>query len=484
MSSGLMSFHRNLEARRTERASAASRDGRRGPSWWPLLPLLVFVFMIAGASHLSAQDQGSQGPISITVTGSQKRILALPDFKLTSSDPATAGLQKTFDDVVWNDLYQSGIVRLVSKSFYPLNTPGQPTDLNTATLAGWANPPASAQVLAFGNLGVVNGVLMVQGYLYNLQQPSSPFMLGKRYTDKPTQVSARMIGHEFADAIIAALGGGVGIGNSKIVFTSTAGTRRGTEEVWMMDYDGADKQQITHLGNIAYSPKLSPDGTKIAFMSYSDGTPQIKIYSLLAHRYLPFPHFKGLNATPAWSPDGAKLAFASSMSGDVEIYTISADGGGLRRLTYSRGVDISPVWNPKTGAQIAFASDRGGLPQIYVMDTDGTNQTRVTTGGYAVSPSWSPNGLNLAFSWVRSGGGENSGALDVYIYNLATHQYIQLTHNGQRNDDPSWAPDGRHIVFQSGTPDRTQLFTVLADGSGPAQLTTRGSNAMPNWSFH
>jgi TolB protein len=208
------------------------------------------------------------------------------------------------------------------------------------------------------------------------------------------------------------------------------------------------------------------------------------MYSLLAHRYLPFPHFKGLNATPAWSPDGTRLAFASSMTGDVEIYTINADGSGLRRLTYSRGVDISPVWNPKTGAQIAFTSDRGGLPQIYVMDADGTNQARITTGGYAVSPSWAPNGYSIAFSWVRSGGGENSGALDVYIYNLATHDYIQLTHNGERNDYPSWAPDGRHIVFQSGTPDRTQLFTVLADGSSPAQLTTQGSNAMPNWSFH
>jgi TolB protein len=108
----------------------------------------------------------------------------------------------------------------------------------------------------------------------------------------------------------------------------------------------------------------------------------------------------------------------------------------------------------------------------------------LTDAGYAVSPSWSPNGQLLAYSWRRKGGGENSNGYDIYLMDLSSRNWLQMTHNEERNDFPSWAPDGRHVVFESGTPSHTQLFTILADGSMPTQLTDEGSNEMPNWSVH
>jgi len=196
-----------------------------------------------------------------------------------------------------------------------------------------------------------------------------------------------------------------------------------------------------------------------------------------------FPKAQGLNASPAWSGDGTKLAFSSSRLGDPEIYISDAHGNGLKRATAYRGPDVSPVWNPKTGAQIAWVSGRTGLPQIWVMDTDGANPQRLTDGGYAVSPSWSPNGQFLAFAWFRKYGPGAPGAYDIYVMDIASRQWVQLTHDGRSNDFPSWSPDGRHIVFQSNRSGTEQVWSMLADGSQQKQLTTSGKNTEPNWSF-
>jgi TolB protein len=207
------------------------------------------------------------------------------------------------------------------------------------------------------------------------------------------------------------------------------------------------------------------------------------IYSLELNRMLNFPNFGGTNLSPAWSADGTKFAFSSSMRGDPEIFVVDANGQNLRRVTAYKGPDVSPVWNPKTGNQIAWVSGRTGLPQIYVMNSDGTNVQQVTDQGYAVSPAWSPNGQLLAFAWIRHYGPGAPGAQDIYLMDIATRQWVQLTHAGGRNDFPSWSPDGRHIVFQSNRGGSDQIWTMLADGTKQRQLTFSGANSQPNWSL-
>lgn len=413
-----------------------------------------------------------------TGLGVDKVRIAVPDFKPGTSDAKNADLLKVFNETLFNDLDNAGIFDLVSKSFYPLEVPGNPSEVR---FDAWSNPPVNASMLAFGDLGVTGGNVMVHGWLFDVKNTASPQVLGKQYADQATSDAARTIAHRFANEIIFRLGGGVtGIAESKIYFVSE---RSGHKEIWVMDYDGANQHAVTRLGTISLSPRISPDGSRLAFSSLTKTSWEIKMFSIELNRLVSFPAFGGTNLSPSWTPDGTKLAFSSSRGGDPNIYTVDAGGGGLHRLTSGRGPDVSPTWNRKTGAQIAFVSGRTGLPQVYTMEGDGTNIQRVTDQGYAVSPSWSPNGQFLALAWFRKYGPGAPGANDIYLMDIASKQWVQLTHDGGRNDFPTWSPDGRHIVFQSSRSGSEQIWTMLADGTKIQQLTFSGRNSQPNWSW-
>ena len=436
--------------------------------------ILSVVLVSAAFSAPTPQDWIRTG----TGLGVEKIRLAVPDFKPAATDAESKKLATTFSVTLWNDLQAAGIFEVVSQSFYPVSAPGTPQEVN---LGEWSAPPPNANMLAFGNVVVQGGSLAVQGWLFDVKNTQSPQVLGKQYREDATEDNARLIAHRFADEIIFRLGGGLqGVAESKIYFVSS---RSGTKEIWQMDYDGANQKQITHIGTMALSPHISPDGSRIAFSAVSNVEWQILMYSLELNRQVSFPRFQGTNLSPAWSSDGKLLAFSSSRSGDSEIYVVDITGSNPRRVTNTKGPDVSPTWNPKTNAEIAWVSGRTGLPQIYTMASDGTNVVRVTDQGYAVSPSWSPNGQFLAFAWIRHYGPGAPGASDIYVMDLASKQWVQLTHDGGRNDFPTWSPDGRHIAFQSNRTGKTQIWSMLADGSQARQLTTVGENSQANWSF-
>lgn len=440
-----------------------------------ILRFFFFLAVLALVAHpaYSQEDWIRTG----TGLGVEKVRIAVPDFKASSPDVQSAPLNTVFNQTLWNDLDNAGIFEMVSKSFYPLQVPGTPQEIK---LDAWGNPPPNAGMVAFGNLGVFGKDVVVQGWLVDVKNTASPVVLGKQYKEAATADNARLIAHRFADEIIFRLGGGIpGIAESKIYFISNRG---GHKEVWVMDYDGQNQKQVTHLGSISLSPRISPDGSRLAFTSYKYNNADLLMYSLQLGRLVSFPRFKGTNISPAWSSDGSKLAFSSSMPGDPEIYVIDATGANLRRLTAYRGPDASPCWNPKTNAQIAWVSGRSGLPEIYIMDADGTNVQRITDQGYAVSPSWSPNGQFLTFAWTRKYGPGEPGKQDIYLLDVVTRKWVQLTHEAGNNDFPSWSPDGRHIVFQSSRAGGDQIWMMLADGTHQQQLTRSGSNTQPNWS--
>ena len=437
--------------------------------------LLVLTFAAFAAYFFAPQPGRSQDWFSTGINlGAPKIRLAVSDFQAQSTDAELVRLTNEFNSVLRNDLDQSGIFDLVSKSYYPLNVPKEPAEVDFKT---WSSSPVSAQMLVFGKTEVINENLVITGRVFDLGNPGNPQVLGKRYVATMNEVSTRAAAHRFANEIIQALGGGIsGINLSQIAFVSN---RTGHDEIWVMDYDGFNQRPITSYGSLSLTPRWSPDNTKLAFTSYALGNPDIFVFSLETNHRIPFPAYKGLNTTPAWAPDGKRIAFCSSMSGDPEIYVSDVNGQNLHRLTFSPGVDISPVWNPKTGNEIAFVSDRSGTPQIYIMSEDGTNLRRlITGGGDASSPSWSPNGLFMAFSWRVS----DTGTYDIYVIEIATGRIVQLTHDAGRNEHPSWSPDGRHLVFESNRSGSKQVWTMLADGTDPRQLTHDGTNWNPTWS--
>ena len=412
-----------------------------------------------------------------TSSGAASIRLAAADFKGLSPDAAS--YKRTFDSVLYADLGNAGIFDLVSKSLQPTATPGTPSEIQ---LGAWSSAPTSAAMVAFGNLGLQGGRLTVSGFLFDAKNTQYPQVLVKQYAEEPSDESARVIAHRFADEIILRLGGGInGIAETKLYYVHVAGT---TKEIWQMDYDGANPHPVTHLGAISLSPRVSPDNSRVAFSSLEGNSGfQIRMFSLLLGRAVAFPAAGGTNLSPAWSPNGHDVAFSSSRSGDPEIWIADQSGQNARRVTNAKGPDVSPTFNPKTGAQIAWISGRTGLPQLYTMDSDGSNVQRMTDGGYATSPSWSPNGQFLAFAWNRKYGPGAPGGQDIYVMEVATKRWIQLTHDIGPCDFPSWSPDGRHIVFANspnGRAAQSKIMSMIADGT---QRKALAPGDMPNWSW-
>jgi TolB protein len=439
--------------------------------------LFLLTAFLAFTCFAQAQLQAPDWVHTGTNLGMQKIRIAAADLKAASGDPQTGPMKSVFDQTLYNDLRYAGIFDVVSKSMIPNTTPGSPQELN---LANWAADPSNAAYVAFGALAVTGGRVTVQGYLYDTHAQQNPQVLGKQYADNASVENTRQIAHRFADEIIERLGGTAGIAETKIYYVSE---KSGSKEIWVMDYDGFNQRQLTHLGTVSLSPRVSPDNSRVAFSSLGKSGWSIRMYSLDLGRLVAFPAWGDTTLSPAWSSDGTKLAFSSARTGDPDIYVCDASGNGEHRITAFRGPDVSPTWNPRTNAQIAWVSGRTKLPQIYIMDSDGANVTRMTDGGYASAPSWSPNGQFLTFAWNRSYGPGAPGGEDIYIMNIATKAWVQLTHESGMNDAPSWSPDGRHIVFQRETGGRSEIWMMLADGTDQQQLTRGGGNTQPNWSW-
>jgi TolB protein len=434
--------------------------------------VLVCAALCAMALPAAAQDWFKTG----TGLGVSKVRLALADTvaRSTFAQP----LPKTFHDLVWADLEYSGILDMVSPSFYPLQAPGQPNELKAQD---WAAAPANAYMVAYGNLATDLAGVAFSGYLSDVRNPSAPLALQKIYRGAATDADVRKMAHQFADDIIGVLSGGqTGIAQTQIAYVSA---RNGNKEIWAMDYDGANQHQLTHLKSISLTPRWSPDSTLIAFTCFAPyrgvTSAQICIYSAASDRLIAFPRFRGTSGSPAWSPDGSEIAFMSSQNGDPEIYIADASGAHMHRITFAAGVSTSPSWNPKTGKQMAFVSDRGGSPVLYIANSDGSDVQKLNLPdmGYVIDPSWSPNGQLLAFSWRRP-----SGNYDIYVMDIVSMQLVELTKDQGRNERPSWAPDGRHVVFESTRAGTRQIWSMLADGSQPHQLTFEGQNESPSWS--
>jgi TolB protein len=409
-----------------------------------------------------------------------KPALAVIDFRGSGSQQ----LMAAFNSTLFSDLDGSGLFDMKAKSVFPLNNPQRPEDLRPddngqgLALADWAGAPVNASHLVFGYTAAQNGALVLYGNLDDARQtnPQSAQLLTSRYAGSLDEAGAIHIAHEFANDIIQKFGGTGSLLGSRIYFVSK---RANVDEIWAMDWDGNNQKELTKLKSLSINPAISPDGSRLAYTSYARGTPRIMMLDTLSGRALPFYNQEAsLNATPNFTPDGKQIYYASTASGLAQIYIAGIDGQGFRRVSHRDAIEMEPKVNPKNPNLLLFVGGPG-QQQIYQVSSDGTGVQRVTNGeGEASNPSWHPDGQHFAFSWTR---GYATGDFNVFVMDFGTHDYIQLTHSEGRNENPVWAPDGRHLVFASTRSGKSQIYTMLANGTQVKQLTKDGANRSPVW---
>ncbi len=287
----------------------------------------------------------------------------------------------------------------------------------------------------------------------------------------------RELAHRFSDKLTLHFTGENGVAQSKVTYISDLS---GSKEVYIMDYDGENNVRYTRDRSIAISPKWSPDTEKISYTSYRSGNPNLYVLDLKTGVRKEIASFPGLNFSASWSPSGNQLAFAATKEGNAEIYLVNIDGSGLKRITFNAADDLSPSWSP-SGKQIAFTSDRGGGPQIYIMDVDGANVHRLTFDGtYNTSPAWSPKG-----DWIAYACRNEERRLKICADRADGTQSIAITESGQWDDEsPSWAQNGRELIFSSNRFGKSHIFSIHLDGTHMRRLTSNpANNASPSWSL-
>jgi TolB protein len=428
--------------------------------------------VIIGAVLLSAQADVT----TIKIIKGELPVIAVADMHGTG---AAEQYMDAFNKTLWDELANSGQIKLAPKTSYPLQLPQQASDFKPPVMfSDWTRPPVSANFLAFGYTGVQDDQILLFGNFYNLGQPTvqTAQVLANRYYGALSNDGARKIAREFAADILKQLGIAT-LSGTRIYFVSD---RTGNKEIWAMDYDGSNQKQLTRYGTITGYPAVSADGKLFAFMTYAGGNPQIRIHTTDTSRRQTFLNpVSSVVATPEFTPDGKNMLFAASVDGWTQLMMAGIDGSGMRRVSNVHAIEVSPRVNPKTGSDLLFISGRSGHQQLWRMNLDGTDREMLTSGvGDVANPSWSTDGHHIAFCWTR---GYEPGNFNIFMMDIADKVPVQLTTNSGRNENPWWAPDGVHLVFSSMRGRVTQIYTMLADGTNVRQLTTQGNNLQPVW---
>ncbi len=336
---------------------------------------------------------------------------------------------------------------------------------------------SGAPVSTWGRIGRKNGKLVMEACAYD--GGNENLALGKRYVGEPItlRLLRRMI-HRWADELVSHYTGDPGIARTKIIYVSQ--DARGNRDLYVMDYDGFGPKRVTADRRLSLMPAWSPDQRSVVYTTYRGNNQEIVQLHLASGAKKTLVRGHSLNITPAFSPNGKLMAFASATEGNSDIYTLDLTTQERIKLTFDSSADLSPTWSPN-GREIAFTSDRGGRPQIYVMSADGSNVRRLTfEGDYNAAPAWSPRG-----DWI------------VYVCQLPElgFKLCRITPDGQKrvvitsgpnteiDDSPSWAPDGRHLVFSSTRGGTSHIYMVNMDGTGLERLTSGGRHhSSPSWS--
>ena len=417
-----------------------------------LLSILAIGFgVISLPSH-------AQMSIEITGVGQSLYPIAVMRFKDENKLPIS------ITDIIRQDLARSGYFKNTENGNASENDEGIPN------YQSWAARNTDALVLG-SVVQTSAGQFEIRYKLFDVRKSEG---LGGLNINSSAD-NLRAAAHKIADDIILKLLGERGIFSTRLSYVIKEGKRY---RLVISDADGQNIRTAMNSSEPIISPSWSPDGKKVAYVSFEDRKPVIYVHELATGRRISLSNQKGNNSAPAWSSDGKKLAISLSKDGNTQIYSINADGSNLQRLTRGRTIDTEPQYSAD-GRYIYFTSDRGGNPQIYRMSAEGEqaeSAKRVTfKQGFVTSPRISPDGKYLAY--VANLG----GAFRLHILNLATGDSQALT-DGTSDESPSFAANGRYVLYSTKVGGKRVLAAVSVTGNSKQILSIPGSDVrQPSW---
>jgi len=420
------------------------------------MPIFRFILLMAVLLAVSTRAE-PQLQIDITTSGGRQIPIAVMPLAGENTQP------QAVSEVVAADLARTGLFRLVNTvGISPL--PTEPSEVN---FPDWT--ARTAEALVIGKIEPQSeGRVEVRFRLFDVAKQSQ--LASYSYVVAPAQL--RATAHRIADLIYERLTGDKGAFSTKITYVVK---RSGRYELQVADADGFNAQSVLASNEPIMSPSWSPDGSRLAYVSFDQKKPVVVVQNLAQGTTRVVANFRGNNSAPAWSPDGQYLLVALTKDGLTQIYRISASGGDAQRLTDSTGIDTQGVYSPD-GQWIAFTSDRGGSPQVYRMPASGGPAERLTfEGTYNVGPRYSPDGKSMAYV-SREG-----GRFRIALMDLATKQWQPLTEGGL-DDSPSFAPNGKMILYEASVGGRGNLAAVSWDGRVRQRLTSAAGDVQdPAW---
>lgn len=369
-------------------------------------------------------------------------------------------IAQSINEVVTGDLQRSGLFRLVDPTGKSPHVPAE------VSYPDWE--VRGAEALAIGM--VVTQGSRIEARFRLLDVVKQTELIGQAVSANENQI--RAIGHRIADLIYEKLTGDKGVFSTRIAYVNRQGKKF---SLIVADSDGHNEQIVLTQNEPIMSPAWSPDGSQLAYVSFETGHAVVYVQSLYSNQRRVLANFRGSNSAPAWSPDGKQLALVLTRDGSSQIYLVRPDGSDIRRITFSGAIDTEPHFSPD-GQYLLFTSDRGGSPQIYRMPVKGGSTERLTFGeGANFSPRHSPDGKNFVFAH------RSNGRFYIAMQDFQTRQVSLLTEGGWEKK-PSFAPNGKLILFASEARGRGILATVSSDGRVRQQMFTQSGDARePVW---
>jgi len=394
-----------------------------------------------------ACSQTAQAVLTIEITQSADVGLpiAIVPFALQGKDKPAHDVAA----VVEADLARSGRFAPVPRKHF-LGTPHEDKDV---VFKDWRRIKAEALLIG-KKKKLPNGQWQVEFRLYDVFK-------GKQlagYIFRVDENALRATAHQISDVVYERLTGEPGAFSSRIAYvTKETLKKRNVYKLQVADSDGYGPVTIVKSPEPLLSPAWSPDGGRLAYVSFEEQRSMVYAQSLVDGKREKLAEFTGINGAPAWSPDGKRLALTLSRDGNPEIYVMDAASKRLTRLTKNYAIDTEPAWSPD-GRHIIFTSDRAGQPQIYRMDADGGDVTRLTfEGSYNARASYAPDGATLTLV------SRNGGAYHIAILHLANN-LLQVLTDTPLDESPSFAPNGRMVLYATEVRGGGVLASVSADG--------------------